>query len=227
MELSILVPVYNEEKTLPLLLDLLVALPVDKEIITIDDGSSDASPMILKQYADAGKIISLSHPLNRGKGASIITGVAAASGEYSVVQDADLEYDPNDLLEMLKVARRQKADVVFGSRIHNPQAGISYRRYYYGGKLLTFLANLLFRVHISDESTCYKMVRTDLLKSLNLKCQRFEFCPELVAKLGRRKVPIIEIPISYRPRKMEEGKKIRWHDGAVAIWTLIKYRILP
>jgi hypothetical protein len=125
------------------------------------------------------------------------------------------------------VARQRNADAVFGSRTRSSRAGISYLRYYWGGRLLTALANILYNIKISDESTCYKLIRTELLKSLNLTCRRFEFCPEVVAKLGKRKIKIYEIPISYTPRKMEDGKKIRWYDGAIAIWTLIKYRLLP
>lgn len=224
MELSIIVPVFNEEKTLVEILDRLTTLPVDKEIIVVDDASRDGSPAIMQRYADAGRIVLLNHPVNRGKGAAIVTGLAVATGDYTIIQDADLEYDPDDILTMLAEAKKNNAPAVFGSRVRNVASGISYRRYYWGGRLLTFLANLLYRVNITDESTCYKMVRTDLMKSLGLTCRRFEFCPELVAKLGRRKIPIREIPIRYNPRKMEEGKKIRWHDGAMAIWTLLRFR---
>lgn len=224
MKLSIIVPVYNEQDTLPVIIGRLFDLPMDKEIIAVDDASSDQSPVILRRLADEGRIKLSTHPQNMGKGAAIVTGLARASGEYTVIQDADLEYDPGDIIKMLNVAEKHRADAVFGSRIHNPESGISYRRYYWGGRFLTFLANLLYGVNISDESTCYKMVKTDLMKSLNLTCRRFEFCPELVAKLGKRKIKIFEIPISYQPRKMEAGKKIRWHDGLQAIWTLVKNR---
>lgn len=225
MELSIIVPVFNEAKTLAAILDRLIALPADKEIVVVDDASGDGSGAILQRYADSGRILLFRHGDNQGKGAAIVTGLAAAQGEYTVIQDADLEYDPDDILAMLAEAKKYNAPAVFGSRVRNIASGISYRRYYWGGRFLTFLANLLYGINISDESTCYKMVRTDLMKSLGLTCRRFEFCPELVAKLGRRKIPIREIPIRYNPRKMEEGKKIRWHDGAEAIWTLLRYRL--
>lgn len=227
MKLSIIVPVYNEERTLPVILGRLFEIPADKEIIVVDDASRDGSPAVSQKLADEDKIILLRHEENRGKGAAIRTGLDRAAGEYTVIQDADLEYDPHDIVRMLEIAERHNADAVFGDRVHNPESGISYRRYYWGGRFLTFLANMLYSVNISDESTCYKMVRTSLLKSLDLTCKRFEFCPEVVAKLGKRKVKIYEIPISYAPRKMEEGKKIRWRDGLIAIWTLLKLRLLP
>jgi len=227
MTLTIIVPVFNEESTLPEIMRRLDALAVDKEVIAVDDASQDDSPNILARLANEGRIAFYAHENNRGKGAAIRTGLKHARGEYTVIQDADLEYDPRDIGELLATARQHDADAVFGSRTRSPRSGISYLRYYWGGRLLTALANLLYGVNISDESTCYKMIRTDLLKSLNLSCRRFEFCPEVVAKLGKRKIRIHEIPISYSPRKMDEGKKIRWHDGAIAIWTLIKYRLLP
>jgi len=226
MTISIIVPVYNEEKTLARILDSLLDLPIEKEIIAVDDGSTDSSPNMLREYSERQKIIYIRHDTNRGKGAAIVTGLTAANGDYTVIQDADLEYDPHDIVSMAETARSQNADAVFGSRILNRESGISYRRYYWGGRFLTMLANMLYGVGISDESTCYKMVRTDLLKSLKLRCKRFEFCPELVAKLGRRKIKIHEIPIKYYPRKIDEGKKIRWHDGLEAIWTLIRFRVL-
>lgn len=225
MQLSIIVPAFNEEETLPQIMDKLLALPISKEIIAIDDASTDRSPAILQNLSEKGQIIFFHHAVNRGKGAAVRTGLAAAQGEYTIVQDADLEYDPNDIIRLLETAVTHNAEAVFGSRIRSPESGISYYRYYWGGRLLTALADLLYGVGITDESTCYKMVRTDLMKSLGLTSRRFEFCPELIARLGKRKIKIIEIPIHYTPRKMQEGKKIRWHDGAMAIWTLLKHRL--
>lgn len=227
MQISILVPVYNEEKTLTQIMDHLLKLPLEKEIIAIDDASTDGSRPILQALCDQGKIIFLKHETNQGKGAAILTGLEASRGRYTIIQDADLEYNPDDILNLYEYAAEHEVEVVFGSRISNPASGRSYQRYYWGGRLLTFIANLLYRVNITDESTCYKMVKTDLLKSLNLTCKRFEFCPELVARLGKKKIRIHEIPIRYNPRNMEEGKKIRWHDGLMAIWTLVKHRLRP
>ncbi len=226
MLLSIIVPVFNEEKTLADVIDILIGLPGENQIILVDDCSSDSSLSILESYQNTPGLVICRHEKNQGKGKAIRTGLEFAEGDFTVIQDADLEYDPNDIIKMLDTAKRHSADAVFGSRIHNPQSGISYRRFYWGGKLLTLLANLLYGVNISDESTCYKLVRTDLMKSFNLTCKRFEFCPELVARLGKQNIKIFEIPISYTPRKIHEGKKIRWHDGAEAIWTLLKLRFM-
>ena len=227
MLLTIIVPVYNEERTLTQIFDKLIKLPVEKQIIAVDDASTDNSSVLLDNYAQKGQIVFLRHEINRGKGYATRTGLEKATGEYTVIQDADLEYNPDDIIRMLQTARNSNADAVFGSRITNPGSGKSYHRYYWGGRLLTVLANMLYGLGITDESTCYKMVKTDLLRSFNLQCRRFEFCPELVARLGKNKKKVYEIPISYYPRKIGEGKKIRWHDGAVAIWTLIKLKFLP
>lgn len=225
MELSVIVPVYNEARTVAQILDRLLALEVRAQVIAVDDGSTDSSASVLEDYHAKHSIVHLRHTRNRGKGAAIVTGLQAAEGTYTVIQDADLEYDPADIVALYKTAVRHNADAVFGSRTMNPSSGISYRRFYWGGRFLTLLANLLYGVNITDESTCYKLVRTELMKSLDLRCHRFEFCPELVAKLGKRKIKIFEIPITYNPRKLEEGKKIRWYDGVHAIWTLLKNRL--
>ena len=142
-----------------------------------------------------------------------------------MIQDADLEYDPNDFVTMLAVMENEGVDVVYGSRILHKDYKISYRRYFWGGKLVTVVANMLFGISITDEPTCYKMIKTALLRSLNLTCTRFEFCPEVTAKIARRKIKIMEVPISYFPRTMAEGKKINAWDGLEAVWTLIKYRV--
>jgi glycosyltransferase involved in cell wall biosynthesis len=227
MLLTIIVPIYNEEKTLITILKRLLSLPIEKQIIAVDDASSDRTPEILESFAVSGKIVVMHHDQNRGKGYAIRTGLEKAEGTYTVIQDADLEYEPDDIVRLLNAAREKNADAVFGSRIANPKSGKSYHRYYWGGRLLTVLANFLYGINITDESTCYKLIKTQLLKSLNLQCRRFEFCPEVVACLGNKKIKIYEIPISYFPRKIKDGKKIRWYDGAIAIWTLIKYRLFP
>ena len=142
-----------------------------------------------------------------------------------MIQDGDLEYDPEDILRLYRLAKDKDLTAVFGSRALNPDTPASYRRYYWGGRFLSWLANRLFDLNITDEATCYKMVRRQTLLDMDLQCVRFEFCPEVVAKLGLMGVQIEEIPIAYNPRSIEEGKKIRWFDGLEAIWTLMKWSV--
>ena len=224
MKLSILIPVYNEAATIARLLEKVFEVRINrinKEIVVIDDGSTDETPQILEKYN--GKIKILRHDLNKGKGSAIRTGLKETTGDLVIIQDADLEYDPNDFNKLVEPIVNNKADVVFGSRnlTSNRRSGNTY---YIGGVFLTFLANLLYGTNITDESTCYKLFKASILKSLNLKCKRFEFCPEVIAKIAKRKCHIIEVPISYQPRTVAEGKKINWLDGLQAISTLIKYK---
>lgn len=226
-KLSIIVPVFNEVATIATLLDRIVGLNlpngVGKEIIVVDDGSSDGTAKILDSYTD--KVTVLHHGKNQGKGMAIRTGLDAATGDYCVVQDADLEYDPSDIARMVSKVQETNAMAVFGSR-RLPSPGRERGKWYYylGGVYLTTLANLLYGTKITDEPTCYKMIRTDILQSLNLTCTGFEFCPEVVSKLGRRRIDIVEIPISYHPRSAAEGKKIKLKDAFVATWVLVKNR---
>jgi glycosyltransferase involved in cell wall biosynthesis len=226
-KLSILVPVYNEEATIAILVDRLIPLNlpsgIQKEIIVIDDGSTDGTYNTLSSLRD--KIVVLVHKNNRGKGMAIRTGLDKATGDYAIVQDADLEYDPSDIARMVAKANETGEDAIFGSR-RLPSPGRERGRWYYylGGVYLTILANLLYGTKITDEPTCYKMVKTSLLKSFQLTCTGFEFCPEVVAKLGRRHIKIVEIPISYHPRSTKEGKKIKLKDAFIATWVLVKYR---
>ncbi len=227
MLLTIIMPLYNEEATAAAIIEKVLALPLEKELIIVNNASTDRTREIIGSYGENTAVRIIERPSNIGKGEAVTEAIPLARGKFTVIQDGDLEYDPVDLIKMVELAETRKARAVFGSRILNRQSGISYYRYLWGGKLLTFIANFLFRAGITDESTCYKMVRTDILKQLNIRSQRFEFCPELVAKLARNRIKIEEIPISYFPRKFEDGKKIRWHDGAEAIWTLLKYRFQP
>jgi glycosyltransferase involved in cell wall biosynthesis len=224
-KLSIIIPVYNEEKTIKELVEKVkkVKLPIKKEIIVVDDCSKDRTPEILKKIKGI-KIVR--HPGNKnlGKGSAIRTGLKSITGDIVIVQDADLEYNPEDYRKLVEPIIKGKAKVVYGSRNLGDKHKHSYLSYYMGGVFLSKLANLIYGIKITDEATCYKMIRTDIIKSLNLKCERFEFCPEVTAKLAKKGIKILEIPISYSPRKITEGKKIRWKDGVEAIWTLIKYR---
>ncbi len=229
-ELSIVIPAYNEARTIARLLErvLRVSVPGGTEIIVVDDGSHDETPSILASFG--GRVRVLTHPKNRGKGAGVRTGFAHAQGKYVVVQDADLEYDPEDLREMLDLANRENAQAVYGSRRLPPTHGERKRgalRYYLGGVILTGITNLLYGTRITDEPTCYKMIERSLLERIPLSSEGFEFCPEITAKIARLGIPIYEVPISYDPRSSAEGKKIRAKDGIIAIWTLAKYRVLP
>ena len=225
-KLSIVVPVYNEKNTIETILSCLesVDLGAEKEIIIIDDGSKDGTRDILKKYESRHKIIY--HEKNQGKGAAVRTGLKNMSGDYVVIQDADLEYNPSDFKRMLEYAKENNAEVVYGSRRlgkgKSPTAGWQY---YAGGVFLTFLTNFLYGTNITDEATCYKMISRNVLSKVNLTSTGFEFCPEITAKIARRKIPIHEIPIDYTPRSKKEGKKIKLKDGLVAAWTLIKYKI--
>ncbi len=224
-KLSIIIPVYNEEATLEEIIKRVRTTGLVHEIIVVDDGSTDSSSTILSQLQNSAppSLRILRHERNRGKGAAIQTGLAAVTGRLVLVQDADLEYDPDDYPALLAPFADPAVEVVYGSRNlrRNPRSSFAF---YWGGRLLSWITNWLYGTHITDEATCYKMIKTELLRDMGLETDGFEFCPEVTAKLLRRGVPIHEIPVSYNPRSWEEGKKIQWYDGAIAIWTLIKYR---
>ena len=226
-KLSIIIPVFNEKSTIEKILDILEKTDlgdVSKEIIIVDDGSRDGTREILKKYENRHKIVY--HERNRGKGAAVRTGLQIMSGDYAVIQDADLEYNPADFKRMLEYVAANNAEVVYGSRRlgkrKSPTAGWQY---YLGGLFLTFLTNFLYGTKITDEATCYKMVSRSALEKLNLCSVGFEFCPEITAKIARQKIIIHEIPIDYMPRSRAEGKKIKLRDGFIAVWTLLKYKI--
>jgi len=221
---SVIVPVYNEAAHLDELLQAIHASPVRKEIIIVDDGSTDGTREKLQSLPPVDDVTVVFHERNYGKGAAIRTALAYARGEYVLIQDSDLEYDPQDYPRLLRPLEEGKANVVYGVRPDRPERGL---RFFLGAKLLTHLTNLLYRAGIHDEATCYKVVRRSLLAQLHLQCRRFEFCPEVTAKLCRMGEKIEEVPISYHPRSAVEGKKIRHSDGWLAIWTLVRYRFLP
>ncbi len=225
MKLSVIIPVYNEETTLAEIIRRVRATGLAHEIIAVDDGSTDSSTQILADLQSNGTppLTILRHERNQGKGAAIRTGLTAVTGDLVLVQDADLEYDPADYSTLLAPFADPTVEVVCGSRNlrRNPRSSFAF---YWGGRLLSWIANLLYGAHITDEATGYKMFRTHLLREIRLESNGFEFCPEVTAKLLQRGAVIQEVPISYTPRSWEEGKKIRWYDGLIAIWTLIKYR---
>jgi glycosyltransferase involved in cell wall biosynthesis len=231
--LSIIIPAYNEERTIFQLLQKVAGVRlingVGKEIVVVDDGSRDATEQQVArynaQYPDSPAVY-VRQPENRGKGAAVRRGIAQASGNIVIIQDADLEYDPEDYNTLLKPFLSENLKVIYGSRFLKRENKHSYRRYYVGGRVVTLVANLLYGQRLTDEPTCYKMFDAPLLKSIPLRCTGFEFCPEVTAKAARRGIKIREVPISYYPRSIEEGKKIKWSDGLTAIWTLLKYRFM-
>jgi len=229
--LSVIIPVYNEEKTILDILAAIINVPfpdnIACELVIVNDCSKDKSEenilLFQKEHPDA-LLKYAAHERNQGKGAAIRTGLALTEGDYIVIQDADLEYDPNSFPKMLSLMFSEKHQVVYGSRFLNKANRHSYMSFYLGGQLVSLAANILFHQHLTDEPTCYKMFEANLLKSLHLKCTGFEFCPEVTAKVAKLGHKIPEIAISYYPRSIKEGKKISWKDGVEAIWTLLKYR---
>lgn len=230
MLLSVLIPAYQEERSIAEVLRRVRAvdtesLGFDKEIIVCDDGSADGTAALIEQAATEDPRIRLvRHPENRGKGAAIRTALGHARGDYCLIQDADLEYEVSDYPAILEPLRAG-ADVVYGSRFLTRRHPEGMRLpNLVANRVLTLTTNLLFGLSITDEATCFKAFRTDLLRSLGLVCTGFEFCPEVTAKLGNRNIRIVEVPISYSARDVAAGKKVRWTDGFEAMWVLIKHR---
>ena len=231
MKLSVIIPVYNEEKTIAEIIKRVKAVNLKKEIIIVEDGSTDKTREILEEIVrqkDSSNEIKLISRLQKsGKGEAIRTGLKYVTGDIVIIQDADLEYNPNDYHRLIKPIAEGEVLVVYGSRVlgKNPKPNSPSRwLFYLGGRSLSVLTNLLYRTKITDEPTCYKVFKTTLLRSLNLKCKGFEFCPEVTAKIAKRGIEIKEIPICTTSRTLKEGKKIRLRDWFVAVWTLTKYR---
>jgi len=222
--LTVIIPVYNEVKTLNAVLHRVVAIPIDKQIVVIDDGSTDGSGDILSKWSSRGNILVLSDSTNRGKGYAVRTGLQRALGAYTIVQDADLEYDPQDIVKLMDVLQSRSADVVLGSRyLGSPNAQVG-RLYRLGVGLLNALVKLLYHVTLTDEATCYKAAPTSTFRRMDLQCERFEICSEFIAKACRMRLRIQEVAISYYPRTAKEGKKLRLRDGWAAARALWKWR---
>ncbi len=225
--LSVLMPIFNERATLLPLLERIRAVPVTKEILIVDDCSTDGTRELLQTEVE-GRFPDVHvyyHDSNQGKGAAIRTAIPHARGKFSIIQDGDLEYHPEDYVPILCAFKEYDAAVVYGSRFMNgwPKMRLPNRIV---NMLLAWMVRAFFRTPMTDEATCYKAFRTDVLQGIPLTCKRFEFCPEVTAKVIRRGHRLVEVPIRYEARSMAEGKKIRWTDGVAAIWTLIKFRFV-
>ncbi len=231
LKLSIIIPIYNEYNNIDEVIKRIKAVKLpeevaDIEMILVDDGSVDGTSKKLEKYKNDKTIVVHQSRINFGKGTATRVGLTYVSGDIVLIQDADLEYDPNDYPKLLEPFINGQAKVVFGSRFMNQKKrleGMAIQNWL-ANVLLRLATNILYGSHLTDEATAYKMFDTEVLKSLNLKSKRFEFCPEVTAKVLKQKHKIIEVPISYVGRTVEEGKKIKWYDGFEAIWTLIKYR---
>ena len=226
MKLSVIIPVYNEAPTVLTVLKRVVSVDVPKEVIVVDDGSTDGTAQRLREFRHPDVRV-LTEARNRGKGWAVRRGIGASTGDAVIIQDGDLEYDPSDYHVLLDAMREDDAQVVYGNRLHPGNVAYSHRRYLWGGMLVTLVANVLYGARIHDEPTCYKLFSGGLIRSLNLRCTGFEFCPEVTAIVRRLGHHIAERPIAYCPRKMSDGKKIRWTDGLIALWTLLKWRFVP
>jgi len=222
MKLTVTLPVYNERHTIREIVKRVIAAPVEKEIIIVDDASSDGTTEILKEMEKELPIKTIYADINHGRGMAVRMGLEAATGEIHIAQDADLEYDPNDLTSMMKPIVEGGADVVYGSRFKGDIQGMAYKNVL-GNKFLTFLTNTILRAGITDLMTGYKMIRTDLLRSIKFETQGFEFEAELTAKLVKSGIRIHEVPVSFRGRGKAEGKKIGWRDAIKVMNVLRKY----
>lgn len=230
MIVSIVIPVYNEALLLPMVLERVAAAPLpagcEKEIIIVNDGSTDSTAEVLERLCESHLVVVHHSPVNFGKGAAIRLGLTRSSGDIILIQDGDLEYDPRDYPAVLAPIVSGAADVVFGSRFLKGVRGMR-KRNWLANKILTYTSNLLFGADITDQATAYKAFRREVIQRLRLRCIRFEFCAEVTAKVRRLGYRIHEVPISYNPRGILEGKKIRWQDGVEALFTLIRYRFAP
>lgn len=228
MRLSVLMPVYNERATVAQAVRRVRGVGLDVQIICVDDASTDGTADILRGLLANGEVDDLVvHQINRGKGCAVQSALSRAAGDAVVIQDADLEYDPHELPRLLGPLEDGRADAVFGSRFRGDTIRVLYYWHSVGNRMLTTFSNMLTNINLTDMETCYKMVRTDLMKSLPLTSDRFGIEPELTARLAQAKARIYEVPISYSGRTYAEGKKISWRDGLAAFWHIFRCNLLP
>jgi len=221
--LSVVMPAYNERDTIEEIIRRVLAVPLRIELIVVDDASTDGTREILQRLAPALGFMLLTQPDNRGKGAALRRGFAAVQGDIVVIQDADLEYSPEEYPQLIELISAGRADVVYGSRFIGRHRVFLFT-HYVGNRMLTMLTNMLYNTILSDMETCFKAMRVDVLRSMSLRSNRFGIEPELTAKIFKRGYRVYEVPITYDGRGYEDGKKITWKDGVVAVWTLLKYR---
>lgn len=225
MKVSVVVPVYNEESTVLALLEAVKAVGLPKEIVVVDDFSTDGTREILKGLDDEDVRV-FYHDENKGKGAALATGFAQVTGDIVIIQDADLEYDPREYFRLIRPILEGKADVVYGSRFAGESHRVLFFWHYMGNRFLTLLSNMFTNLNLTDMETCYKVFKAEILEGIEIKSKRFGVEPELTAKFAKGHWRIYEIPISYAGRDYTEGKKIGWKDGFSAIWNIIKYRVV-
>jgi glycosyltransferase involved in cell wall biosynthesis len=225
MKLSVIMPVYNERSTIREIIGRVQAVPYDKEIIIVDDGSDDGTREILAELGNDDVRVFL-QDANQGKGAAVRRGIMEARGDLVIIQDADLEYDPSDYPALLKPFEEGRADVVYGSRFQGGPGRVLYFRHLLGNRLLTFLSNMMTDLNLTDMETCYKVFKREVIQNVIIESNRFGFEPEVTAKLARvPRLVIYEVPISYHGRTYDEGKKITWKDGVAALWFIAKYNL--
>jgi glycosyltransferase involved in cell wall biosynthesis len=226
LKLSIIMPVYNERDTLEEIVRQVLDTGLVHEIVMVDDGSTDGSRKVMKQWEDDDTVRVILQEKNRGKGSAVRAGFEAATGDIYLIQDADLEYDPRDYKDLIRPIEENRADVVYGSRFMGKPARKMYFWHRLGNFLLTMLTNVLYNLDLSDMETCYKAFRADVVRDIPLHARRFEFEPEITAKVAKRGCRLVEVGISYYGREFDQGKKITGWDAIPAMWTLIKYRFV-